>query len=133
MTKTDEIVDRLVATGKWSARTARLGIRANFTCEYCGKSLIDSEDNYKLWQVDHIVPISSGGDEESEDNLAIACRQCNMDFKSRWNPLSIVSSTNPARAELIQAVRNYVLERRRITQQELQHVRAIIGINGTTE
>jgi len=39
-------------------------------------------DNYKLWQVDHIIPKSSNYkdfDYDNLDNKAISCTYCNKD------------------------------------------------------
>jgi len=121
-----EIVKALVATGKWSHETAELGVAAGFKCEYCGKDFLDSPDTYKLWQVDHIIPRRADGEDKAE-NKAIACRQCNMDFKSRWNPLNAFpKGLNPTREELIEAVRRYVKGRREVTKSEIEIAKNII-------
>ena len=46
--------------------------RDGFCCVYCGKKAPDVQ-----LHVDHIVPVSSGG-ENDLDNLAAACAECNM-------------------------------------------------------
>nr|DAE29747.1 MAG TPA: RECOMBINATION ENDONUCLEASE VII [virus sp. ctyMK1] len=43
----------------------------NGHCAYCGKKI-----NYKDMQVDHFVPIRSGGTDDFE-NLMPSCRRCN--------------------------------------------------------
>jgi hypothetical protein len=49
--------------------------RDNFKCNYCGKSpAIDA--NIEL-QIDHILPISKGGDNYIE-NLKTICKDCNI-------------------------------------------------------
>jgi hypothetical protein len=47
--------------------------RAHYCCEYCL-----SPENYSLdsFTIDHIIPTSRGGD-DSPDNLAFACHNCN--------------------------------------------------------
>lgn len=45
----------------------------SYTCQYCGATI---KDGAKL-HVDHIIPISKGGLTE-EDNLTIACQDCNL-------------------------------------------------------
>lgn len=46
----------------------------NFTCQYCGAKSVD--DNVLL-EVDHIVPVSKGGDNNIE-NLITSCKKCNI-------------------------------------------------------
>jgi hypothetical protein len=51
--------------------------RAGHVCEYCHAP----EAVFNLqFEVEHIKPISSGG-QNSEDNLALSCRSCNL-YKS---------------------------------------------------
>lgn len=120
------IVRSLVATGKWSSETAALGVAAFFKCEYCDRDLLESPDAYKLWQVDHIVPLSKGGS-DSVDNKAIACRQCNMDFKRNWDPRTVTSGNGQATREaLVLSVRAYVRDRRDVTHRELEHIRRLL-------
>lgn len=45
--------------------------RDSFKCQYCGKSAPDV-----ILEVDHIVPVSKGGDNDSS-NLITSCRDCN--------------------------------------------------------
>ncbi|WGV23909.1 HNH endonuclease [Halotia branconii] len=47
--------------------------RAKFLCEYCHSS---EEASAALFSIDHIVPQSLGGSDDS-DNLALACQRCN--------------------------------------------------------
>lgn len=120
-------VQKLVATGKWSFESARLGERAGFRCEYCDLNFLANIDNYKLWQIDHIVPVSSAGSEIEFDNLAVSCKQCNVDFKSCWDP-RLTAGPTAGRAELIQAIRQYVRERRvELTRLILDPVCDIVG------
>lgn len=42
-------------------------------CMKCGKRL--DENNF---HVDHIVPLSKGGDEWNLDNLELSCPRCNL-------------------------------------------------------
>lgn len=123
MTKKD-IVEKLVATGKWSEETARLGIEADFKCEYCGMDLLYSVNNYKLWQVDHIIPTSENGP-DIESNKAISCRQCNVNFKSRWDPNKVVNNSLD-RDGLITAAKEYIKQRREISEKDLEEVRKIV-------
>ena len=47
--------------------------RDGFRCRSCGKS---GKDEGVILEVDHIVPVSKGG-ESHEDNLQALCRECN--------------------------------------------------------
>lgn len=120
------IVESLVATNIWNRRTAAIGLRAGFRCQYCDCDLIESPDRYKARQIDHIIPRSKDGSIDDGENLALSCRECNVDFKKRWDPRSAVGA-NSSRSELVSAVRQYVSERRSITQAELDNVRKIVG------
>lgn len=122
----EEVVKQLVATGKWSAGSARVSERAHYRCEYCGLDLLATPDAYKLWQNDHIVPISRGGDPTDFDNLAVACKPCNWDFKSDWDPRGM-AGPNPNRDQLITAVSSYIKQRKAQTEEELAHIRTIVG------
>lgn len=120
----EDVVQQLVATGKWSEDDARLGERANYRCEYCDLDLLENAQNYRLWQVDHIVPTAGGGGMDF-DNLALACKICNWNWKNRWNPQAI--EPEHTRAKLIAAVRLYVAEQRRRAEEELEGFRKIVG------
>ena len=102
-----KIVRELVATKMWSTKSAFLGERAGFKCEYCGLNLLSSVNDYKEWQEDHIVPKSKGGDDEDWNNLAVSCRTCNVNWKGKWDPRTVCGE-NASREELIEAIRNYV-------------------------
>jgi hypothetical protein len=47
--------------------------RDNYTCQVCGKHLLDNEVEF-----DHIIPISKGGSSE-ESNIRLTCFKCNRD------------------------------------------------------
>lgn len=49
--------------------------RDNFKCNYCGKSPA-TDSNVEL-QIDHITPITNGGDNHM-DNLKTICKDCNI-------------------------------------------------------
>ncbi len=52
----------------------KVATRAQFKCEYC---LVQEEDMFFTYQVDHIISIKHGGSNEIE-NLAYACSACNQ-------------------------------------------------------
>ena len=51
--------------------------RDNYTCQICGKHLLDNEVEF-----DHIIPISKGGSSE-EHNIRLTCFKCNRDKNDR--------------------------------------------------
>lgn len=58
--------------------------KGKFYCFYCGKGPLKKEiypskkTNYiNLATLDHVVPVSKGGEEYSEKNLLLACGFCN--------------------------------------------------------
>jgi 5-methylcytosine-specific restriction endonuclease McrA len=118
-----EIMESLVSTGKWGEDDVKVGIRAGFKCEYCDKDLLASVDNYKEWQKDHIIPTSKGG-EDINENIALSCKTCNVNIKSRWNPAD-VAGENASRQELIKAVREFVREKRTVMLSDICTFRAI--------
>ena len=54
---------------RWKARRLQVLNAGAWTCFYCGQ-----EAN----QVDHVIPIASGGDPMSLDNCVPSCRRCNL-------------------------------------------------------
>ena len=58
----------------WRIIVARIFLRDNYTCQYCG-----SLDKIEC---DHIQPFSKGG-EETDNNLITACRTCNRKKKDK--------------------------------------------------
>jgi hypothetical protein len=46
---------------------------ARYRCEYCKRTPASGE----IWEVEHITPRSAGGT-DAPDNLAFACRRCNL-------------------------------------------------------
>lgn len=51
--------------------------RDNYTCQHCGKHLLDNEVEF-----DHCIPISRGGSSD-EHNLRLTCHDCNLDKSDR--------------------------------------------------
>jgi len=54
---------------RYKARRLQVFNAAGWVCYYCG-----GDAN----QADHVIPIASGGDPMSLDNLVPACRRCNL-------------------------------------------------------
>jgi 5-methylcytosine-specific restriction endonuclease McrA len=73
----DNIKKKLIDKFEWAEWQIDRGIRANFKCEYCGKDLLETiDDDFWIWQIDHIKPISKKG-EDTKDNHAVSCLTCN--------------------------------------------------------
>jgi 5-methylcytosine-specific restriction endonuclease McrA len=53
----------------------RVRLRAGDACEYCGLLQIDSP--FARLDIEHVLPKKLGGD-DSYDNLALACIDCNL-------------------------------------------------------
>jgi 5-methylcytosine-specific restriction endonuclease McrA len=123
--RTEAVVEKLVATTKWGRELARLAVRANFCCEYCGLDFLLTPDNYKLFHVDHIVPLSGGGKIADFDNLAAACNPCNFSFKRRYDPRT-KAGENANRQDLINAAWEHIKQKKKNTDQELNTLRAIV-------
>lgn len=51
--------------------------RDNYTCQHCGKHLLDNEVEF-----DHSIPLSRGGSSD-EHNLRLTCHDCNHDKSDR--------------------------------------------------
>ena len=125
-TRQEEIVKKLVATKKWDAVTAALGAATDFHCAYCDLDFLETPETYKLWQVDHIVPVSCGGSPSDPSNLVVACKTCNWDWKGRWDPRK-EAGAEATRAQLIEAVRKHVGKCKANIEEELKLVREIAG------
>lgn len=54
--------------------------KSGFMCEYCGRKMVVKDSEYphsRSFSLDHKVSLNLGGD-NSIDNFAIACHQCNV-------------------------------------------------------
>ncbi len=61
--------------GEWKRISLEIFARDGFICHYCGERGGNLE-------VDHMIPVSRGGTDES-GNLTTACRRCNRQKKDR--------------------------------------------------
>lgn len=53
---TEELLIEKLLKYNWDTTNIKLALRAKCKCEYCDKNMLESINNYKLWQVDHIIP-----------------------------------------------------------------------------
>lgn len=119
-----DVIDRLVREDRRHPGQRNWAIvceRAKYKCEYCGKDMQDSLDNYLLKENDHINP---KGDEDVE-NYALSCRVCNS-LKSDWNPVCVVGQ-DASRDDLIQAVKRELRERRGREYEKFLEYQQIVG------
>lgn len=119
------IFDELMSTKLWGEREIKLGIEFDFKCAYCGKNMFESVDNYKEWQTDHIVPLSKS-DDNSYENCVLSCRTCNF-IKGTWNPLDHLQEKSATRTELIEICKQYISEKREVTQSQIEQYKKIVG------
>ena len=54
---------------RYKARRLQVLNAAGWVCYYCGD---------EATQADHVIPIASGGDPMSLDNLVASCKKCNL-------------------------------------------------------
>ena len=84
----------------------KLQLDGDLVCAYCGKphleiggrtpqDLIKNNKNPNLATIDHIQPLSDGGERYNEKNLTVACKKCNKDKGSKsvddFKPKKIIS------------------------------------------
>ncbi len=125
MNRKEQIIEKLVATKKWDAFSVELGIRARFKCEYCGKDMFASVENYKEWTQNYIIPNSKGGI-HSEENIALACRTCGYSIKNKWNPADHIKGES-SRAALINATREHIAQQRKNLLEEILYFKSVIN------
>ena len=117
-----EIVSELLRFD-FSEPQARAGIKCEFKCEYCGRFLLASIQDYDTWQWDHLEPVSKGGGDE-EENGAIACKLCNF-MKRNFLPSAPLAVLG--RRAYIEEVKTYLLVLRRQKLEKLNNIRRIAG------
>ena len=118
----DQIRQELRDRYSWSDEAIDIGIRGRFCCEYCGRDLLASVDDYDSWQRDHVIPVSKNGEDEM-DNLAVSCKTCNF-IKRDWLPSAelIVGKT---RDQLVALARNHIQAIRTTKQLTLAETRQL--------
>ena len=122
-----EEIKELVESRAWSEDNARVSVRAEHKCEYCGLDFFASVSNYCLWQKDHIVPIKHGGTDEMS-NYAAACFPCNVVFKAQWNPKNHTGS-DASREQLVAVTRDYIAGKRLQAELLLESQRKMVRWN----
>jgi 5-methylcytosine-specific restriction endonuclease McrA len=123
----ESIKKELAEKYEWAPWQIKAGIRAKFKCEYCGKDLLESVDNYFwIWQIDHIKPTSKGGDDDydkEQENLAVSCLTCNY-IKSDWWDESILDSES--RDDKVEHAKSYIKAKREEKAAFLDRMKGLI-------
>jgi CRISPR/Cas system Type II protein with McrA/HNH and RuvC-like nuclease domain len=117
------VIQQLQRELGWHLHHAHVGVEARFKCEYCGRDLLASVEDYDAWQLDHIIPTSGGGD-DSIENKALTCKACNF-MKRTFVP------EGETRNERIASARAHIKKRRENKEQELYKVRRLAGYVGS--
>ena len=76
-----------LVTSQWKRVRLRVLMRDGRTCAYCGQG--DANE------VDHVIPISKGGDVYDLDNLVACCRRCNNAKGALTNAVFLSRSATP--------------------------------------
>ena len=118
----EEIIRKLIQTGKFDRKYAYISERSGYHCEYCQRDLLAPEA-IGMWCIEHIVPRRLGGSDE-QDNLAIACVVCNK-LKGDWDPGN--NGANNTRESRITAANVHINDNRTKEEQHLRLIREIIN------
>lgn len=91
----------------------------NYRCVYCGKDMLKELDLWLSLEVDHIIPQSKGGNNES-NNLVTSCNVCNK-YKSsylskKYNSDITVLNNSEKRNEILNEIREHILQKRIVHQ-----------------
>jgi 5-methylcytosine-specific restriction endonuclease McrA len=71
---------------RYKARRLQVLNAGGWVCYYCG-----GEAN----QVDHVIPIASGGDPMSLDNLVPSCKRCNLSKGKKSQGVFLATKDTP--------------------------------------
>lgn len=121
----DDIAAALARLPGWHDVSIVVWPRADFRCEYCGRDMLASVDEYRYgWNHDHLVPRSISHD-DSNDNMVLSCVPCNR-FKDTFDPRTN-AGPDASRDELIAAATERIQELRRADESVLEKVRDLAG------
>jgi hypothetical protein len=82
-------------------------IKCGYRCVYCGKDFFGDFEAWMGIEVDHIVPLSKGGNDRLTNRVA-ACSVCNGEKGRYLHPNHKRMTT----AQILEAARDYVLLKR---------------------
>lgn len=74
-------------------------------CAYCGRDLLVDFDIYMSAHLDHLVPMTKGGD-DSDENRVLACSVCNI-LKGTFDPRSTAAKPG-SKQDLLHAARVHI-------------------------
>ena len=95
--------------------------RDGHTCQYCGAKAPDTE-----LQVDHIIPVSAGG-EDRLDNLIAACKDCNSGKGTS------LGRAKPKTSDELQEQLDELRKRRDLLRQIAEEGLAILRVESDTK
>lgn len=72
---------------KYKERRLKVLAMAGYVCHYCGQTAD---------QVDHVIPISKGGDPLAWENMVASCRTCNISKGNRPQGLFLGANPTPS-------------------------------------
>ncbi len=124
MTST-EARHKLMKDHHFSAEQIDWGIRAGFKCEYCGRDLLASVDDYDSWQADHIYP-QSKQKVDREVNMAIACKTCN--FMKRAEVFGKLPNSEEERTQMVKYVKQQIATKRAEKQMAVAEIRQLTQV-----
>ena len=82
-------------------------LKDRYRCVYCGRDMLSDFDSWMSLEIDHLIPVSKGGD-DSLDNRVATCHVCNR-LKGQSVPEGYETMS---RDQLMVALRQMVLQRR---------------------
>ena len=113
----EQFSEAIAKNFKWGEINRGSAIRAKFCCEYCGRRLLRSLDDYYSWQIDHVIP----NRDDSLEYCALACQTCNH-LKHDYVP------SGATREERVADARREVTKRRAAKRAELDKLRELLGL-----
>jgi len=93
-------------------------VGGDYECVYCGREMLADFAAWMSLEVDHLIPVSAGGN-DSLENRVCSCNVCNR-MKHAYVPEGHESMT---REQIIEDVRAKVLERRKVWKDSHESAR----------
>lgn len=84
----------------------KLYVNGCCTCVYCGFGGIDNFHAWRQLAIDHLIPVSCGG-QDTLENKVVSCHRCNT-LKGSWNPVKDSDGPSVDRHEFIARVKKYL-------------------------
>jgi 5-methylcytosine-specific restriction endonuclease McrA len=119
----EKIINELMVMHRWSRDQIEISELDGHRCRYCDKDLLGNVDDFREWSIDHLVPISRGGDAKDRGNLVLACWTCNI-IKRQWDPRTVTAAGD--REAFIEATRKFLAAKRENLRQRLDEQRELL-------